>query len=1149
MTLRFFSIALLLFAHLSYGQECGVVYVSPTGASSGTAGTKQTPANLSYGLQLANAQNSLVRLAVGTYVLTQPLSLKSNIVIEGGYLPNEGWAKTNAQVSFLQRTADNVENNPKRLIALKAEGIEKFRLQDISVTVADAPATGISVYGLYINNAKNYTICRCQIQTGKAGDGIDGVNGIDGQAGAAGKNGGLGCKRCDPVTPPYIVTAGAGGNSWSGGVCAGGAGGDGGLRGVGTTCNPFNSGCEVCDTNIISAPNGKNGLPGSGTGAGAGGIGKFGLNYCETNSGLNFAAIFDFLNSCPTSDTTLFRGSDGINGTAGAPGIDGTNGVSAFSNGFFVPGDGTSGTDGKNGSGGGGGGGGSSIGGVPTLGVLDNLNSAGAGGGGGGEGGQRGTAGTSGTGAGGSFPLFIWNSGVNGVVKDCLLKPGNAGVAGKGGLGGKSGVGGVGGLGGNDVLMTGNDGSGCEGGAGGNGGKGGDGGKGGNGGNGSPGLAIPLYQDPNGEPILFINQYKELEAKITVKTTGCANTTVNVSTTSNANVINWSVGGINPSGTGPTIQTEYPDKSFNTLAILVDGIPFIYTDFVYVYRPYQQPVIIADKQAVCAGGTVNFSTNTPADSYKWTFNGANPNNFVGQNPGNITFNTPGTYYAQLQTQTCCGDSKIDTFIVYVIEQPTPILPAQDTICVTDPRPLLNAQSLPGGSYQWSLNGNNLPGANTPTLQTQEAGTYKVTLTYPGGCSGSAEFKLTILDSLIVELGTDVTVCFDEAPPLLNAGNPGCTYAWTRNGQLVSQSQFLQTTLPGLYRVVVTNPHGCVGTDKMRLKKSSPIVALGSDITVCADGLNNILDGSPIGAIYEWRLNGQVVAQTRYYNVSNSGTVTVAVTDTLGCIARDTLVVTVAPTLNAAINAPTTTNVGTPVAFTDASTPTPLNRYWNFGDGNVSTQGNPTHTYTQPGLKPVFLIVRNALCADTAYHTIDVRLNCATVGVGADFTFTPDTLVLNTQSAVRFFNNSTNATTFYWDFGNGNTSFDTAPTQAYADTGMYVVKLVASNYNCADSITKKVYVERINTVSVEEELQANISIYPNPATEHLYINTLNNLAHYQLRILDAKGMLTYQTKWEGAHTLSIATHGWVPGVYVCILQSNDGKQFIHKQIIR
>ena len=340
------SLALLVWA-----QECGIIYVTPTGANSGAAGTRANPASLSYALSLVSPTARYLRLAAGTYTLDAPLVLPSDsVIIEGGYLPAQGWKKSNTAITKLLRTAANIEPNPPRLTAIVAVNRRGFRLQDLEIEVVDAPGPGISTYGLYLNGCRDYTVARCKIEAGKGGDGVNGTAGTNGAAGAPGQPGGLGCRRCDPTTPPYTNLGGAGGSSWSGGARAGGNGGNGGARGTGTNC-VF---CSLCDQNIISAPDGQNGSPGSGPGGGAGGAGKPGLCYCS--NGLNATDIINFFNNCPTPfNLPNHTGEDGQPGADGQDGQDGQDGVAQFVGGYFVPQDGTDGTDGTDGSGGGGG--------------------------------------------------------------------------------------------------------------------------------------------------------------------------------------------------------------------------------------------------------------------------------------------------------------------------------------------------------------------------------------------------------------------------------------------------------------------------------------------------------------------------------------------------------------------------------------------------------------------------------------------------------------------------------------------------------------------------------------------------------------------------------------------------------------------------
>lgn len=59
------------------------------------------------------------------------------------------------------------------------------------------------------------------------------------------------------------------------------------------------------------------------------------------------------------------------------------------------------------------------------------------------------------------------------------------------------------------------------------------------------------------------------------------------------------------------------------------------------------------------------------------------------------------------------------------------------------------------------------------------------------------------------------------------------------------------------------------------------------------------------------------------------------------------------------------------------------------------------------------------------------------------------------SSAAFTNNSVQATSYAWDFGDTGTSSATNPNHTYANTGSYTVKLKASNANGSDSTTQQV----------------------------------------------------------------------------------------------
>ena len=66
--------------------------------------------------------------------------------------------------------------------------------------------------------------------------------------------------------------------------------------------------------------------------------------------------------------------------------------------------------------------------------------------------------------------------------------------------------------------------------------------------------------------------------------------------------------------------------------------------------------------------------------------------------------------------------------------------------------------------------------------------------------------------------------------------------------------------------------------------------------------------------------------------------------------------------------------------------------------------------------------------------------------------------------VNFNNLSTNATTYYWDFGDGSNSIATSPSHVYNVPGDYTITLIAINGTCRDTMTKVNYLHVPGTFS-------------------------------------------------------------------------------------
>lgn len=194
--------------------------------------------------------------------------------------------------------------------------------------------------------------------------------------------------------------------------------------------------------------------------------------------------------------------------------------------------------------------------------------------------------------------------------------------------------------------------------------------------------------------------------------------------------------------------------------------------------------------------------------------------------------------------------------------------------------------------------------------------------------------------------------------------------------------------------------------------------------------------------------------THTYTDPGSFDVTLAVTAPNGCMA-DTLLadwIEVYPAPVAGFMAdPTEGCSGMQVQFTNTTGPLTDQTAWTFGDGGSSTANDPLHTYLLAGHHDVHLIVTTADgCVDDTLMQQLIFTHPA-----PDISFTGGPLEGCVPLTVQFTNTTPAAqvATVHWDFGQGATSNDAAPSSTYDVPGVYDVHLsVADNIGCTADTT-------------------------------------------------------------------------------------------------
>jgi len=120
-----------------------------------------------------------------------------------------------------------------------------------------------------------------------------------------------------------------------------------------------------------------------------------------------------------------------------------------------------------------------------------------------------------------------------------------------------------------------------------------------------------------------------------------------------------------------------------------------------------------------------------------------------------------------------------------------------------------------------------------------------------------------------------------------------------------------------------------------------------------------------------------------------------------------------------------------------------------------------------------------------------------------FTAATSKIDLSVNPEVNFKNYSANASTYLWQFGDGNTSVDLDPSHTYNAVGNYKVNLIAFNGACTDTSFKSIEVENNSVGLIEIENQKNMQLFQR--NEHIELRfTLNQRELINARLVNVLG---------------------------------------------
>jgi hypothetical protein len=210
------------------------------------------------------------------------------------------------------------------------------------------------------------------------------------------------------------------------------------------------------------------------------------------------------------------------------------------------------------------------------------------------------------------------------------------------------------------------------------------------------------------------------------------------------------------------------------------------------------------------------------------------------------------------------------------------------------------------AYTYSWTGPGGFTANTEDLSNLFAGTYNVTVTDANGCIATGTITLTEPTVLVADAGGNgsISTCSNSpvalgGSPTATGGSPGYTYLWTPATGLNSATvanPVVTTIGTTIYTVTVTDINGCVASDQVSVTvfPALNVTINQSTLSTYCQGAAVNLTANAVGGTGVYSYLWSTTETTSAIQIAQSGTYSVVVTDSIGCVANATIQVTINP---------------------------------------------------------------------------------------------------------------------------------------------------------------------------------------------------------------------------------------------------------------
>ncbi len=461
--------------------------------------------------------------------------------------------------------------------------------------------------------------------------------------------------------------------------------------------------------------------------------------------------------------------------------------------------------------------------------------------------------------------------------------------------------------------------------------------------------------------------------------------------------------------------------------------------FAVLVNPLPSPAITGIN-AFCNGDSSQLTVSGNYPSYLWS---------TGASSSAVTVNAGGNYVVTVTDANGCTASASQSITVWSL--PSPVIAGDNNICIGESATLTTGNY---ASYQWST------GASTDSITTITAGNYVVTVTDMNGCvNTSAPFNIAVHQLPSAMVSGTTAICIGQSTPVQIdiTGTPPFRYGYTDGstafGPFTTSNSTV--TIPVAPTSATTYTLNLItdlycngnfnGTAAITVNPLPQPVITGPS-SICENETAMLNAGA--FAAYQWS-TGEITA---FINANTNGNYTCTVTSTEGCVNTANFYLTVNPLPVVSFTNDSSLTCEVPrIHFTNASVyPAGSVFNWNFGDA-VSSEMNPVHQYDSSGTYPVTLnITTPAGCVDSVTQNVEITIFPLPL---AQFDVSPDFAPLY-NSTIELKNNSENAVTWHWDFGDGQKTDIPVSQYQFQSPGKYTITLQITNIAGCESVTSR-----------------------------------------------------------------------------------------------